>query len=178
MANWEWARGIVFVDGTVEDKCQKVMIQRATAEIGRQVRVKPHFFLKFQLSAVTVALASYFGIHFYQAQRYARAFESAQLGDALEFVTAKFGVTPTVETSHSGFAIGLTLHRCSAPCEERLIWNDPGVFFQPQAYYFEFDAGRRLIGKAHYRGLDPEYVRCKSDFKCVMELLNTRGSSP
>ena len=127
--------------------------------------MKSRLFLKLQVGAVLVALVTYFGMHAYRTNRCAKAYARSQVGDSPELVTARFGLAPRIETSRSDHEIGFTMLACTLPCAERLIWYDPTAFFQPQAYYFDFDGNRTLIRKTHYLKLDEDFLKWKASLK-------------
>jgi hypothetical protein len=132
--------------------------------------------LKIQVGAVTAALCVYAGLIVFKSHRYTAAFADTRLGDAAEVVTRRFGVAPNdIEWPHSGYMQGFTMLPCSLPCDERLVWLDPTSVFRKQAYYFEFDANRRLIHKTHYEHLDEAFLRSEERFKEGMKREDESG---
>ena len=120
---------------------------------------KSRLLLKILIGAVATALCVYAGLYVYRAHRYASAFADTRLGDSPEIVTRRFGAAPNTEFLHSGYFMGFTMFPCTQPCEHRLWWGEPNGVFREQAYYFEFDVNRHLIGKTHYEHLDEAYLR-------------------
>lgn len=127
--------------------------------------MKSRLRLKVLIGAVLAALCLYAGLYAYTSHRFASAFVGTSFGDSPEAVTRRFGVPPIVEFPRSISFDGFTMYPCSSPCDLRLWWQDPSSVFRSQAYYFEFDASRKLIRKTHYEHLDEAYLRWEARLK-------------
>lgn len=77
-----------------------------------------------------------------------RAFGLVRVGDTRDTVLAQFGKPSVSETKDLPFRRYASIG-CSAPCEERL-WFENRMTFGIEAWSIELGADRRVVHKAHW----------------------------
>jgi hypothetical protein len=105
--------------------------------------------LALAAGAVLVASATYVTACTVVADGRNKAFAAVSTGDTESTVIARFGRQPSVREPQGQLFARYAPHPCSAPCVQRL-WFENRLAFDIEAWSVELDQDGRVIRKAHW----------------------------